>query len=127
MNSYFIPKQFTTNNTRLAEGNYRVRINHAGYSKDDDGNIRLEIVFDQTKLFVFAKEVGEENATAQAIAQENYDVVILNKNQQISQYFDKKCNIFGFYDEENVDFSFEKQGTVCCKISGEKMIGRCLD
>lgn len=97
------------------------------YVEIENKVVGLEIVFDQTKLFVFAKEVGEENATAQAIAQENYDVVILNKNQQISQYFDKKCNIFGFYDEENVDFSFEKQGNVCCKVSGEKMIGRCLD
>lgn len=46
MNSYFIPKQFTTNSESLAEGNYRVRINHAGLSEDEDGNTRLEIVLD---------------------------------------------------------------------------------
>lgn len=46
MNSYFIPKQFTTNSTPLAEGDYRVRINQASLSEDEDGNIRLEIVFD---------------------------------------------------------------------------------
>ena len=46
MKSYFIPKQFTTNSISLAEGNYRVRINYAYLSEDDDGNIRLEVVFD---------------------------------------------------------------------------------
>ncbi len=89
--------------------------------------VGLELQFDQTKLFVFAKGKGVKSEIAQAVAQENYDIVMIGKNQQISQYFDKKCNIFGFYKEENVDFSFAEQGNVCCKISNGKMSRRCLD
>ena len=89
--------------------------------------VGLKLQFDQTKMFVFAKDKGVKSEIAQAVAQEDYDVVIIGKNQQISQYFDKKCNIFGFYNEENVDFSFAEHGNVCCKISNEKITRRCLD
>lgn len=97
------------------------------YVAIEDKVVGLELQFDQTKMFVFAKDKGETEEIARAVAQEDYDVVMIRKNQQISQYFDKKCHIFGFYKEEFIDFSFQQQGNVCCKIANGKMTRRCLD
>ena len=111
MNSYFIPKQFTTNNTRLAEGNYRVRINHASYSKDDDGNIRLEIVFDL-------------NGRSRKLW---YGIVINTDDAVTSQ----KLNIFfqsfgiSLSEEENLDSWVGKMGAV--RVKPATYYGKAFD
>ena len=112
MNSYFIPKQFTTNSTPLAEGNYRVRINQASLSEDEDGNIRLEVVFDLSgkirKLW--------------------YGIIIsLDDDEAVSNKLNNLFQSFGISssEEENFDSWVGKMGAV--RVKPTNYCGKTVD
>ena len=110
--SYFIPQQFTTNNTPLPEGNYRVRINQASLSEDEDGNIRLEVVFDLSgnirKLW--------------------YGIIIsLDDHEAVSDKLNNLFQSFGISssEEENFDSWVGKMGAV--RVKPTNYCGKTVD
>ena len=112
MNSYFIPQQFTTNSTPLPEGNYRVRINQASLSEDEDGNIRLEVVFDLSgkirKLW--------------------YGIIIsLDDHEAVSDKLNNLFQSFGISssEEENFDSWVGKMGAV--RVKPANYCGKVVD
>jgi len=86
----------------------------------------LEIVFDETKVFILRDWKTTEESIL-SIINEKYDFVILGKQIQLAEKFDKDCKILTYNKSERSNSSYEKDGNITFKIDGKKYLRRCLD
>lgn len=82
-------------------------------------NSGLEIVFDETRVFVFASK-HLTNAQLDTIADKNFDFVISNKYNFKTDIFSGATNIISYYNTEEADWSVLKSGNGAYKLNENK-------
>lgn len=96
------------------------------YLADAGSLVGLEIQFDQTKVLILKnKKLSAE--FAEELARKDYDFVLVGKKSENAKLFPEKTQILAYFQDDNIDSSFVRNGNITYKIDGKKIFRRCLD
>lgn len=96
------------------------------YKSFNDRILGLEISFDQTEVLILKNKVLSQEAL-QAIAEGNYDFVIVGKKSEYSQYFSPHSKVLSFYPDSYADANYLEDGNISYYINGNNFKRRKLD
>ena len=128
VNSIISLKGFADNEkSYLAEKN---KISSVGdfsfqYVSSDSQLLGLEIVFDNFNLFVLYDDYLSESELLK-LGEKSFDLVFVGENSHYSKYFDSR-SVYGLYENENVDYNYNKNGNMKCVLKENELAWRCLD
>lgn len=95
------------------------------YKSFDDRLIGLEILFDNTKLFIL-RDLKQSDDALTFISNENYDIVILGKHDEYAEYF-TQSQILTYYQNSLSQSSFVENGNIGLLVNDKNYVWRCLD
>ena len=96
------------------------------YKTYNDKLLGLEIAFDDVVVFVF-KDKKIASAAMNAVAEEDYDFVILGNQVDNAGILPYNCNVLTYLDDPAADSSFQKDGNVAYLLGNKNNVWRGLD
>lgn len=86
----------------------------------------LEISFDGLKIFIL-KNSSFDEIPVEEIQKECYDIIVLGQQSQFAKQFSSQTTIITQERDENVDFSYDKDGNISFKFENNNLERRQLD
>lgn len=96
------------------------------YRSDQGKMVGLEISFDDTRLFI-TRDRYTTAENFEEIGKENFDFVVVGKNSEYADMFEKTAQIAGFKQKSGIFSSFEQNGNMQFLLKNKYFVGRCLD